>query len=53
MGKLYDIDSRQIDENTTLGKMLSAMRPDCIVLECGCGTGYMTQLMKERLGAKV
>ena len=53
MEKLYNIDFRQIDENTTLGKILTAMRPGCTVLECGCATGYMTRLMKERLIAKV
>lgn len=34
-------------------KMLSQMKPDTVVLECGCATGYLTHYLTEKMGCKV
>lgn len=49
----YQFTVDAIDLETTHGKVLNQIRPNSLVLECGCATGYITKFMKEQLGCKV
>ena len=48
MGK-YDFEINEINPNTVHGMILSQIKPESFVLECGCATGYMTKFMKQKL----
>ncbi len=43
----------EFDPNGAQGKLLSQVKPESVVLECGCASGYMTRYMKEKLGCTV
>ena len=43
----------EFDLSGTNGKLLSQVKPDSTVLECGCIGGYTTKYMKEQLGCSV
>lgn len=53
MEKTYEREISCLNENTSDALILSQIKPGAVVLECGCGTGYMTRYMKENLGAQV
>lgn len=43
----------EINDTGSHGKLLSQIRPNSTVLECGCAGGYMTKYMKEQLNCRV
>ncbi len=45
---LYEIPS-----DSSLGKFLAQIKPGSTVLECGCASGYMTKILKEKLNCQV
>lgn len=49
----YEVNMAHVDQNSSHGKILSQIKPNSKVLECGCATGYMTKWMKEELRCKV
>ena len=49
----YQFRIREINPDTTHGKILAEVPPGCRVLECGSAEGYMTEFMKRGLGCKV
>lgn len=50
----YNIEEiKSIDPNVPHGIILSQIKPNSYVLECGCATGYMTKYMTEKLGCHV
>ena len=51
--KKYDIKLQNSNENTSHGKILTQIKPNSIVLECGCATGYMTRWMSEEMHCHV
>ena len=49
----YQFAVDKIDLTTCHGKILNQIRPNSLVLECGCATGYITKFLKEQLDCKV
>ena|GEM_PF-604391 len=49
----YSLDIESIDLNGSHGIILSQIRKNSIVLECGCATGYMTKFMSNKLNCDV
>lgn len=43
----------EIKPDSSLGKFLAQITPDSVVLECGCASGYMTRVLKEKLDCQV
>lgn len=48
----YDFEL-DLSMNTSVGMILSKIKPNSVILEFGCATGRMTRYMKETLGCRV